>query len=492
MLPCFFSIAMIVAAFAAGNASGAEPEKVRQQLTRGEYAEVIRIAQEAIGSDELNEEWRLILGEALFAVGRYAEAREVLVPALEKFRVSLRLRLLAYHVLRHAGDVGRAEEIFIEMDRLGGTREWAYRTPEDRIALGKIALLVGADPKRVLELFFDPVKKAKPEFRESYLACGQLALDKNDFALASKFFGEAARKFPEDPDAHFGLAQAFAPSDTETMGEELEKTLKFNPNHPGARLLGANHLIDTEQYEAAESMVADALKLNPADPKAHAYRAVIAHLRADAKSEKEARDAALKSWANNPEVDHLIGRKLSQKYRFAEGAQRQRLALKFDPAFLPARMQLAQDLLRLGEETEGWKLVEEVQKADPYDVVAFNLVTLKESISHFQKLANEHFEVRMDPREAAIYGDRVLALLERARATLTKKYGLEPKEKTIVEIFPDQKDFAIRTFGLPGGDGYLGVCFGRLITANSPASRPNSPSNWEAVLWHEFCHVVTL
>jgi tetratricopeptide (TPR) repeat protein len=75
---------------------------------------------------------------------------------------------------------------------------------------------------------------------------------------------------------------------------------------------------------------------------------------------------------------------------------------------------------------------------------------------------------------------------------LTKKYGLTLREKTIVEIFPDQKDFAIRTFGLPGGSGYLGVCFGRVITANSPASRPGSPSSWEAILWHEFTHVVTL
>ena len=61
-----------------------------------------------------------------------------------------------------------------------------------------------------------------------------------------------------------------------------------------------------------------------------------------------------------------------------------------------------------------------------------------------------------------------------------------------MEIFPDQKDFAIRTFGLPGGAGYLGVCFGRVITANSPASRPGNPQNWQAVLWHEFTHVITL
>jgi tetratricopeptide (TPR) repeat protein len=42
------------------------------------------------------------------------------------------------------------------------------------------------------------------------------------------------------------------------------------------------------------------------------------------------------------------------------------------------------------------------------------------------------------------------------------------------------------------GAGFLGVCFGNVITANSPASQGESPSNWQSVLWHEFCHVVTL
>ena len=66
------------------------------------------------------------------------------------------------------------------------------------------------------------------------------------------------------------------------------------------------------------------------------------------------------------------------------------------------------------------------------------------------------------------------------------------KEPVIVEVFPQQKEFAVRTFGLPGAEGLLGVCFGRVVTARSPASQAEHPSNWEAVLWHEFCHVVTL
>ena len=56
----------------------------------------------------------------------------------------------------------------------------------------------------------------------------------------------------------------------------------------------------------------------------------------------------------------------------------------------------------------------------------------------------------------------------------------------------EQKDFGVRTFGMPDNPGFLGVCFGCLITANSPASARGHASNWEATLWHEFCHVVTL
>jgi tetratricopeptide (TPR) repeat protein len=191
-------------------------------------------------------------------------------------------------------------------------------------------------------------------------------------------------------------------------------------------------------------------------------------------------------------VDHLIGRKLSQKYRFAEGADYQRRALKLDPAYLPAKVQLCQDLLRLGDEQRGWKLAAEVYEADGYNVLAHNLVNLKERLDQFRTLEADGFVVRMEAREAAIYGTRVVNLLQRARQILCEKYDLQIEQPVVVEIFPRQEDFAIRTFGMPGGAGFLGVCFGRVITANSPASQGEHPSNWQSVLWHEFCHVVTL
>jgi tetratricopeptide (TPR) repeat protein len=107
-------------------------------------------------------------------------------------------------------------------------------------------------------------------------------------------------------------------------------------------------------------------------------------------------------------------------------------------------------------------------------------------------LIDRGFVVRMDAQESKIYGPRVLRLLKSAKQKLTEKYQTELPEPIYVDIYPRQQDFAIRTFGLPGGAGFLGVCFGQVITMNSPASQGATPSNWEAVLWHEFCHVVTL
>jgi tetratricopeptide (TPR) repeat protein len=100
--------------------------------------------------------------------------------------------------------------------------------------------------------------------------------------------------------------------------------------------------------------------------------------------------------------------------------------------------------------------------------------------------------LRMETREADLYGQRALAVLSRAREKLCKKFGVKLDQTVTVEVFPRKQDFAVRTFGLPGADGFLGVCFGPVITAISPAPQGENPSNWEAVLWHEFCHTVTL
>ena len=487
----FFACAGLLVWFSAA-LHGADLEEVRRQFISGQYSNCIRACEQAIADREYSEEWRLLLVQSLMATGRYANALAVINSSLDRYSGSVRLRVLAREVFLHNGRKDRADALLQEINYLAGTRTWAFRNAPDLVALGKTALLLGADPRRVLDNFFDRAKKMDPDCRDVYLASGQVALDKNDFQLASKTFAEGLKRSPKDPDLHFGLARAFAPSDRRQMLDSLESALEYNTNHVPSFLLLADHLIDGEEDQEAEETLEKALAVNPWHPEAWAFRAVIRHLADDSEGETQSREKALRFWENNPAVDHLIGKKLSQKYRFAEGAACQRQALSFDPKFLPSKIQLAQDLLRLGEEKEGWKLADEVHDEDGYDVTAYNLVTLHESMSKFQTLTNEDFIVRMTAREAAVYGGQVLTLLQRAKQHLCQKYGLELDKPTIVEIFDNQKDFGVRTFGMPHNPGFLGVCFGHVVTANSPASQAAHAANWQAVLWHEFCHVVTL
>jgi tetratricopeptide (TPR) repeat protein len=456
---------------------------------KGDYAKVIQQARAAVKARERSTDWGLLLAQALWTTGKYPEAEEAIRTAHRYDYGSVRVRLLGYKIARSAGDLEDAASLLDEINSMSGSRRFGPREPVELVALGEAAVLLGADPKVVLDNFYSPIKKTYPKLRDVHLAIGRLALEKHDYALAGKAFQEGLAQFPDDPDLLCGLAEALAASDSGAMLKLLATVFEKNKNHVPARLLLVEYLVDAEEYSEAEKELKKIEAVDPNRPEMWAFRGVLAHLRNDSSAEESARENGLKYWKTNPLVDHIIGRKLSQKYRFAEGSVYQRRALKFEPNYLPAKIQLARDLMRLGDETEGWRLAKEVADKDAYDVSAYNLATLQETVSKYQVLTNEHFTVRMSPDEARVYGSQALELLEKARAQLTKKYGLELTNQTTVEIFPSQKDFAVRTFGMPGGEGYLGVCFGNVITANSPATHT---MNWQSVLWHEFCHVVTL
>src|SRR6185437_11779832 len=381
---------------------------------------------------------------------------------LGDYPLQLRMFLLARQAALFQNDLTGANRRLMELQDLIEQRR-GLNSSENLVAMGEAMLMLGVEPQIVLENCFRQAERMDPPPRSAFLASGQLALNKHDYALAADVYRAGLKKFPDDPDMNAGLAKAFESSDREEMLKAIDAALKVNPHHVPTLLLLVDHLIDAEQYDDADKRLDEVLKVNPNEPEALAYRAVLAHLRNDPEKEKASRAAALKFYQTNPEVDYLIGKKLAQKYRFAEGAASQRRALAFEPDYLPAQRELAEDLLRLGQNDAGWELAESAHKKDAYDVTAYNLSMLRDRMAKFATLTNEHFIVHMSTLEAGLYGDRVLELLGRARATLTKKYGVELTQPTEVEIFPEQKDFAVRTFGMPGNPGYLGVCFGSVI-----------------------------
>ena len=461
-------------------------------LQTGKYEDCLKATTAAITNRSYGEEWPILKAQSEMALGKYPEALDSIAAGLERYSWSVRLRLLEFECALANGRKDQAAAALIETERLVSTASWRYTDADDLVALGYMALALGADAKAVQEGFFERARKNYSNRPDGFLAAGRLALAKGDVAFAAELLTPAAKDFPDNPDILFSLSEALRTADREQATTLLQKTLEINPSHAPALVRIAEQQIDGEDYADAGTTIQKLLAVNPNHEEAHGLQSVIHHVRNDLEAAATSRAAALKFSATNPKVDHLIGRKLSQKYRFVEGAAFQRKALEADPEFAAAKIQLAQDLLRLGQEQEGWQLAEQAHKADGYDTTLFNLLKLKDSLGMFTTISSEHFQVRMEREEAAVYGPRVLELLEQAWTELTLRYEFTPELPVVVEIYSQAEDFAVRTFGMPDVAGFLGVCFGKVITANSPATRRDSPTNWESVLWHEFCHVVTL
>ncbi|WP_417383730.1 peptidase MA family metallohydrolase [Gimesia sp.] len=467
-------------------------EECEQLLNSGQYRTCIEKTEAAILKKTYGSEWPLLKAKAELAVGQYAEAKQTIDAGLKRYSWSLPLRLKAYEIYQLNNEHEAAEEFLNSIHELASRSAWRYTDASSLIALGQASILKKADPAIVLESFYDRAIREYPEHKDAYLASGNLALSKRDFILAQETFEAATKKIPEDVDLLFGLAKALQSGSSERSEKLMLQVLSINPHYIPAHLEQIDRCIHSEQYTEAKQRLALVLDINPHQAEAWSTLAVIAHFEHRPHEETACYWEALSHHDQNPKVDYQIGKALSEHYRFSEGAAYQRLALQKDAKFIPARIQLAQDELRLGLEVSGWEHALLAHQQDGYDTTTFNLLELKDQLASFKTLEDETFIVRMEAREAEVYGQEVLKLLHAAKQSLCKKYGLELDQKITVEIFPNPDDFAVRTFGMPAVSGYLGVCFGKVITANSPASQSEHPTNWQSVLWHEFCHVVTL
>lgn len=464
----------------------------RQLYLSGQYSDCRRMAQEAIERRAYGEDWPVLKLRSERELGQIEAALSTAIAGIQRYPWSVRLHYEAWQGYLALGQDSEAARALDEIDRLAAATPWRYSDADDLVTLGRAALAAGADPKDVLQGFFERARRSFARRPDGVLASAELALEKGDVAFAAELLTPAVQAFSDDPDVLWAHSRALHGADPEASEASRLAALAINPHYTPALLAEARRRIDREQYEEAREIIADVRRRNPFHSEACGLLAAIHLLQGEPDRAADVRQSALILNPRNALPDHYAGVTLSRRYRFVEGAVLQRRALQLDPDLLPARVQLAQDLLRLGEREEGWDLAGAAHEDDGYDTQLFNLLQLRDSLDRFELLSNERFIIYMPRTEARVFGDQVLRLLDDAWNDLTERYGYEPEETVIVEIFDHPEDFAVRTFGLPDVGGFLGVCFGRVITANSPTSRRQNPTNWESVLWHEFCHVITL
>ncbi len=129
---------------------------------------------------------------------------------------------------------------------------------------------------------------------------------------------------------------------------------------------------------------------------------------------------------------------------------------------------LGSHLLRTGDEPGARVALEAAFKADPFSKLTMNQLAVMDKVDKYVTIRDGDVVMRLDPNEAPVLREYAMALAHQALSTLAARYEFTPRGPILIEIFPKHDDFAVRTLGLPGMVGALGVCFGRVVAMDSP------------------------
>ncbi len=484
----------VAASGAPAEAPGEDEDGYVALRERGDYKGAIEIRAAELegrepyaGSAEEFAEY----ADLLFTVGRVDEAIETMERLGRRSSDPAHTLALATYY-RYRGRLEEYREALAEAERRAMQRLRYNPSLDTILSLARVLELRGENPRVILDSWLKVCMERMPNEAAPCVAAGDLAWRKYSYDVAAEYYGRALAIDASRQDAIAGLAECYWKSEDPRVEETLERLLALNPNHPRARAIEVERLLDLGDAEQALELIEAALKINPRSQRFLALRAAAQFLQDDAKGEAATRRQVLEFNPHAAEIFTTPARVAARHYRFAEAAALLRQAVAADPEDHGARAELAFNLLRLGKQDEGRRELEQAFKADPYHVQAYNLLQVLDALEKFETIEEGPFRVELPAHEGLVIGREVVATLEDAIKLCETQYAVELTTPVLVQIFDDHDEFMVRSVGLPGNVGHLGICFGRLLTMDSPRARPTQPMNWRAVLWHEFVHVITL
>lgn len=520
-------------------------DRARALLGRGRHDEAQQLAQALADREAKARAPRVLLARIFLKSGRDAEVEKLTAELLkiDGARTDPEAHLVRGRWLEAKGDLDGADSeyelaVALEHDgegfeskvRLASLRRERGKTKEASSLLGKVLTdYQGRDNLSPQEfvwvaracrlLDFDPEVKAEysksmsayaqqmlnqaldkdPLCVDALVEYGNLYLDKGDTPAATQAFEKAVKRDPNEPAARVGLARAYEAAYYKGSGryadleDQLRKALAVDPSYPEAHAALAQMAVTEGDPDRALARCEQALPARPLSVELHACKAASLLFKGDDAGFAAEEKAVLEKFPTCARFYNEIAVMVSMKFRYKESRDLAAKALALDPGYYPARATLGINLLRTGDEAKGRAELKQAFKDDPYDVVTNNELELFDRVDRdYTTVETKNFTIRLHKKEAPASTRYVTALCEEARAKLTKKYGVDLKQKTLVELFPKAEDFSARSLGLPFIPA-LGVCFGDVVTVVSANEKVTfGKHSWGRTLWHEFTHVCTL
>jgi tetratricopeptide (TPR) repeat protein len=319
---------------------------------------------------------------------------------------------------------------------------------------------------------------------------GSFFLEASQPGDAAKSFAQAIVADGNDAQAFLGLARAAAQGFDPRAAEAAEQALKHDPKlYQAHELLAYLALEDSDTKKASE----EAQKALAISNEALDAMSVLASM----------------DWLNNKEPSEWMQRILKidpfygQAYatgahffeinrRYDEAISYYRKALSLDPSLRAARSQLGVNLMRQGSDAEAHQQLEQCFNTYYRNAETRNSLRLLDSFGNYEIFKTANTELLLSKKESALLRPYVEAEMQRAIATYERKYKMKLPGPVHLEMYPNHDDFIVRTLGVPGQGGLLGVTFGLTVTMDSPTARPPGEFSWASTMWHEFSHVFVL
>lgn len=453
----------------------------------GRHDEAIRTCEQALEKQPGEAAVRIRHGEVLARVGRLKDSEAVFRSALETSPASLLARLGLSRVLRETGRVPEANALLGELvERYDADRP---TDPERQLHYGYV--FQEADrPHQALDLF-DRAAKGLADPTDARLATGFLFLSKGQVNDAAKEFRPILKENPAHPGAHVGMAGCyFHDGDFPRVSEECQAAVAANPACIEALEMLAALCIQEEDISAAESHLQRALAVNPTHLSVRTRLACCHYLTSNTAAYEKECEAIFAIHPQYAEFYRSIGEAAERLRRPDTARTFYEEAYRMAPQSWHVLESLGFFYCREGREKEAYEILDRSFKLNAFNRRVYNLLNTLDYMDDFLTEESEHFILKVHRKKDACLAGYGLEYLHAAKEAFCRQYEFPISEKILVELFPRHDYFAARVHGLPG-IGLNGVCFGKVIVADSPGIRPGA-LNWRDVLVHEFSHVVTL
>ncbi len=188
-----------------------------------------------------------------------------------------------------------------------------------------------------------------------------------------------------------------------------------------------------------------------------------------------------------------VAEQLAAMRQYPRSAAMYKIAIDRAPWWTAPQNGLGLLYTQSGDEDLARATLDAAHQLDPFNIVTTNYLRLLDQLATFDRKESAHFIVCYDGKLDPLIPEYYTDYLEEIYPQVTGDYKTEPPVKTMIEVFPTQDAFAVRTTGSPW-IATVGASSGRIIAMVTPHKGENTQGafNWSQVLRHEFTHTVTL